>query len=1667
MKRVSNILMFLWLVALAASGADFKLYYAKNVTDVTDFSSTKKIAAQLSWSEVKNGSIDGNAVDVKEVNDMLKETRMKGLEDQQLFWTMRDETMLAFRINDGNGKSGVYQVEVDYGVEDEDGNPYKLTLNTTSYFFAVMSRSVSGDNPITITVNKKGNTENKISMRYWLYDWDDEHTYIFQLDQKRQSTGNTYKMEYQTTWTEADGTVQVQNDTLDLKETKFQTFVLPENHTLKKVYFLTGNEGDGYKKTSLAIGNLHSGIDTDSKLDEPRLETKFNLTKHENREFVNFNWLGTGLFEKYDTLYIQLFKQDGSRVTDGQATINVHRVDSNGDFVSDYTVKYLGYDEETRSHTVLTYANPCYIEILVDGCIPTLYRYAGAADADTDVYDEELCTAKITLNDGSVDAGGIAVSDQTLRTMRDTHAAVTRGDTDYALMEEYDYNLSGRTTAEVINFFLNGGVDYPKLFENKDTEKYGYMEVTFSSNKGGTKPTCTMTAKNVETGEIYTVNEGPTEIVSADQFTRFSRDYYFANFDLTEGLPYNTDLELTLSTPSSTYNEFPRINSNYCVTEEVEEAAAEYGKECTTTPEGGSYTSGTFSGSGYGWSIPSSFSFSLGSKIMVITSSELDLSNQLFNFMLIISYNGSGGQGGSEAKKSASGAAAAYSMYGNMVDVNEDGSMQSVSAAGGMEMYDSWVANAANEIFNVTPTHIGWYWGGNITLRLQSRLPDFSNFQISKASCTIEGGFGWFWGPSKTGVISKINDAISWLPIELDLGALIDLNANLTLGIKSLDMGSTTSMNTDNMCFEAGLGASAKAGAWLGVRLKNNPIITLSADARLGAKAGIDMGLVVPFNGEHICTGVKLMALALVDFKIALRSSCFHWSWTKGYYWGGQWYFPDDNTNPYHPAFPYWLESGMGRSVANAYRHLRAPQLIDGMGTTLLSDLSTNADPHFLNMDRIVYNHIGDVANYNDDYVAVTNLDDTADTHVVSEQGNAASQHARSKRGPREIVVYQQEVNTVNSDEVTDDNALLTTIEQQKHTQLKADVRYDGTEWVHSVITPDDGFVDMEPKTTIQDDGKAAVIYKHGTMTLKDSEDADPNNVADYSLIGQLLLRTYTAGEGWSEPVTIMELTDNQAVNKYDLLMRNDTVLVGTTYYDTADSLRMVYASVPLATRTVSYTDGEISPTSFFMNRVGQHAAVAMAYQRGEESYDIFVQTLDMDGKGGPGADVGLAGSGHVPSGVKIITDRADNDTDDFAVLYTESDNVVLDPDKGSYSLDDMTSLLQAARVHLSETPNVTFPITVGAAPDSLSIGDYDGILDDDKVSVVYTLADYESGAAFIVKNEKHFTNSFTSDVTYSRNAVLSSGSLPVTVAIRNTGTSTIVGADVDINGQNIIIDDVYLLPLTESSYTVQYPLDENFTGYMETEVHVTYDNVFGTDEQTNSRGKRRSLRRSSEKHEAVQVACNNIDIRLVNRQVNADGTNTFLVELIDRSTYGLLPNTALLLGLHPTLNVMEAISGTSQTLVLNGDFKLVGNMRRAYVSLTAWGVSDLIDAYIYPIIIKTETATTENPEASLINNTSKRAAAYVQLLPTNEATRIDDLRHGRAEAKHRTPVSRYDGGISIEGIREGSTVRVFSIGGRLIYNNVKAAAGTHNVPLPAQGVYIISTGDEIFKYAY
>ncbi len=93
---------------------------------------------------------------------------------------------------------------------------------------------------MTIDVWRVKDPTQRINFRYFVYDWDDDNVYIFQLDQKRQSTGDTYKMKYMTSKMDDEGEMQTETHILELKEAKFQSFYVPEDQSLTAVYFLTG-----------------------------------------------------------------------------------------------------------------------------------------------------------------------------------------------------------------------------------------------------------------------------------------------------------------------------------------------------------------------------------------------------------------------------------------------------------------------------------------------------------------------------------------------------------------------------------------------------------------------------------------------------------------------------------------------------------------------------------------------------------------------------------------------------------------------------------------------------------------------------------------------------------------------------------------------------------------------------------------------------------------------------------------------------------------------------------------------------------------------------------------------------------------------------------------------------------------------------------------------------------------------------------------------------------------------------------------------------------------------------------------------------------------------------------------------------------------------------------
>ena len=95
---------------------------------------------------------------------------------------------------------------------------------------------------------------------------------------------------------------------------------------------------------------------------------------------------------------------------------------------------------------------------------------------------------------------------------------------------------------------------------------------------------------------------------------------------------------------------------------------------------------------------------------------------------------------------------------------------------------------------------------------------------------------------------------------------------------------------------------------------------------------------------------------------------------------------------------------------------------------------------------------------------------------------------------------------------------------------------------------------------------------------------------------------------------------------KYDLFMRNDTVLVGMSGSNlTNGHTYFRYISKPLG-GDIFVVDDPLNPIDFFMNRVGEHAVVAMLYEKSDGLRDVHVKTVNMDGQedGCAGCDLGL-----------------------------------------------------------------------------------------------------------------------------------------------------------------------------------------------------------------------------------------------------------------------------------------------------------------------------------------------------------------------------------------------------------------------------------------------------------
>ena len=298
----------------------------------------------------------------------------------------------------------------------------------------------------------------------------------------------------------------------------------------------------------------------------------------------------------------------------------------------------------------------------------------------------------------------------------------------------------------------------------------------------------------------------------------------------------------------------------------------------------------------------------------------------------------------------------------------------------------------------------------------------------------------------------------------------------------------------------------------------------------------------------------------------------------------------------------------------------------------------------------------------------------------------------------------------------------------------------------------------------------------------------------------------------------------------------------------------------------------------------------------------------------------------------------------------------------------------------------------------------------------------------------------------------MGSTTLPVNVTVRNTGTSAIHSVRATINDHVFDIVDSYVAPLRQQTFVVEYPITDDFDGYLSSQVEVTYDNVFKA-----RRHPRRniSLVRQQKAKEAAHVDMEDIECRLIGHTVE-DGVNSFLVELIDHSSRGLKQHNQVRVGVYPHPGLTEPINDEAETVVTADDFFDFGGVRKAFATVDVPGIMESTNAYLNIHLV---TGDTEVANLRADENTH-----YVTLLPAETVVGMEQLR--LQEQPHTLHIERQEGGLQVRGLKSGDTLRVFSADGLLVYRAM-ATASSMFVPLSAHGVYLVGTVEEIVKYSY
>ena len=1728
MKKIGLILYCL-MAALSLQAQDFDLWFANNVGDVPSVRNIKTAGSGLNWKKVEGSTIVTNATDVKKVKDMFSATRMKTRDDQKVFWKMRDDNLLCFRINDGRGTSGEFEARLRIGKRT-------AIKNVSSYFFI---NTESNTDSLFISVCRKGCGPNDtLRFTYYVMDWDNDGLLVFKLDSKRRVSGKTYQLEYQLKG-EGDRVGSVHQ--LSLSGSTFQSFYVPSDSAFNQLYLV--NEGN---RVQLDQKRLVWGANLFNRLNRLWIGTNFTLDKHENRELTIFNMLGTGLFENYDTLHLQVLGEKGKPIQvnyNGKVAqgfqFNIVRVNEKGQYVPDGDMKYVAYDRKRGIHKLITRGHPAYVEVIAPGYFPAVYKYHGAADPTTKVLMKNRNSGVIRLLKGTMTADGPNIANQQMYIIKDKKEKLVEGSTTKYYYTVDSCDLSTNSASSTYEYTENGGRKSNKILHPSKTavDKYAEIGITYSVSKSQGSAASNVAnlylhEKGKEGQDSLKLQPSKTELLDGNDYPGFQYSYFQQRYNLVGQVQKkDTDYKLRLIINKRAFKQMPYIRRLEVDLDEASKKAEEEGKKYLYTDmKADGARDGCVDMFGSLAKIDLKLDQLPGFSMAIIPT--FDPFRKIFEIDLMFS-------AGARTKKAESGqTTTGQKMRDNQKDVMQPSRSEvkkvEINDKKGNIGIDPLSSNANNE--NIKKRNI-WF---------MSELDDIFKVENNKlgAGHYVDGriGFGWNW--SKKNQMSTFY--LKTLEITLGIGAFaawsVDLGEKMfgkeftewfpfsaifhcnastylqgTTGVRSYNYVNKQGEIYDRMYgFFFTLELTGKAGA--GIAIKTNfgdptedaaglfsRLLSITIGGRAGAKISFKGGFVLPFESRFdVGRGASVLTMGAAELYADIQSIIgIRYRQRAAAKLGGYWFLPDKPYNPMVPSYPnYTPESNkapmLRSALAPQWPSLSRPRLMPQLtaeseeeaegfsfGTLLLDEVGKNATPLFLDNNHLVTNHQKGASNPNDDRLMAFPLPDEPKEMNVNEgtplPGDHQIQHPDiSRQGDAMMLVYEEMARDITPEEQSATDLAVKDAELARQNRIVMSRKKDATsDWQRQVIAFDENVVDALPKVsmeTVTDDHdiasyseRAACVWKRGQYVLPENEQLRKGGIRAFE--GDLMLSIYD-GEKWSEPKSILTMTAKDILKDYQVLMRNDTVLtVVSITPEGKEKAELRYLCKPVDGTLLPPRVDPLVPADFDIDLVGPWAFAGILHRADSLGNDIYVKEINMRGEYQDyGVDLDIVH--YNPESVRLVSNHQINSPDDFAVVWKKKGNSIRQDGK-TIATEQAETMLNCSRIYLKENLQATPYMTLGCTLDSMYIHHYDVLMNLDKITAIYTLARDDNQYSALMTNQIDFYDDFEYNITYPLQAMMDGETMPVNIQVRNTGTTAITEVTGYINQQPFEFKDLLISPFSTQTLNINYELPDNFDGFMKAhDVMVVYEDGWSSDPKTSRRHSQRRAKPADDQDvQQVIQGYGDVGCRLLSQSI--EGTQNLLyIELTDNGTEPLNENYSVHVGLYPHAMADVPVTSTAEVVLHADDFVEMDGERKAYVELTVDGLEEETDTWLRARIYNDRiaeklTGNNDNPLDAVVENLSWRDnMRMVTLLPSE----LDDTTGLPIVMKDLTQrkvqVIRQEEGVLVTGLEPGDFVRVFDAAGLPIYQH---SHPTHQVfvPLSRLGVYLLSTGQEVVKFMY